>query len=906
MGKWELSGFSDLIRGSFENGGQNLYVSRKGVLQRIWRFDVTNSGYTDIPVANSHDYSEHPALYIVHDPAGEAGVQKVLTQGCNSAAAGDLNNDGFDDLVLCSMHDGHHSDLASYVYFGGSDGITEDRKVDLAAPMGHCVRMGDFNGDGKKELVYLVADGPDQASPTVEKNLRLRLYRMGENGFRMNDFRECPTDMFTFAAADIDGDGICDLYGRRHDGTWCVYWGGQDGFSPDRVTEIGHATDDEKRFNILPSGGGNVGYTEYARPKILTFGGKQYLLFADENEVRFIHMDGRTPDGNDVVFPIPHVQSAAVGHIESADTEDIVFLTVDDLTSEHILVYFGSRGFETPVYDLPCMTPRDVLLYDFSGSGHDDIAVAQGRNTLRHTTESLLFVTGGDGNICTEPRRFVTHNCAEIHAADFDGSGKKQLVLVNQEQSTAYGHIPVYIFLGGPDGYRADRRLEFAGHSAGSIICADVTDNGWPDVIVLQNAEDQPHLKPPADVYFGGPDGFSAVPDQQVAAPLAWGGHLADLDRDGYLDLIAVCGDVVRIFYGGPDGFSDDRMKKMRVMPDLPEGTAVGSLWPALCDLNGNGWLDLVVPCSWLPESVIFWGGPDGFSEERRTLLPVDDALTVRIADLNKNGYPDLVFGSRASYYRNVYQEGSVTIFWGGPDGYSGFRCCVLPSYQSNNITIQDLNNDGWLDIFASSYFNKKERDINSFIYWNDHGHFSLTNRKRIFAHSSSAALACDFNEDGYVDLFVSHHRAYGSHYCDSAIWWNGPDGFSEDRRTWLPTIGPHDMVPNDVGNVMTRGPEEAYTSPAMEAGPFRSIRWEGKIPKKTWVNCQIRTGGSIEELQGKPFIGKDGTEETRFENGEAVPAALIEGAYLQVKLYLGAVNSGNTPRITRIFAEEA
>ena len=104
----------------------------------------------------------------------------------------------------------------------------------------------------------------------------------------------------------------------------------------------------------------------------------------------------------------------------------------------------------------------------------------------------------------------------------------------------------------------------------------------------------------------------------------------------------------------------------------------------------------------------------------------------------------------------------------------------------------------------------------------------------------------------------------------------------------------------------MTRGPEEAYTSPAMEAGPFRSIRWEGTIPKKTWVNCQIRTGGSVEELQGKPFIGQDGTEETRFENGETVPAALIEGAYLQVKLYLGAVNSGNTPRITRIFAEEA
>ncbi len=71
-------------------------------------------------------------------------------------------------------------------------------------------------------------------------------------------------------------------------------------------------------------------------------------------------------------------------------------------------------------------------------------------------------------------------------------------------------------------------------------------------------------------------------------------------------------------------------------------------------------------------------------------------------------------------------------------------------------------------------------------------------------------------------------------------------------------------------------------------------------------MNCQIRTGKSIEELAEKPFIGIDGTENSRFADGEAVPEEYIEGSYLQVKLYLGAVNSGNTPRITKIYAEEA
>lgn len=43
--KWTLKGFADMAKGTFENAGQNLYVSQKGVLQRIWQFDV-NSGST--------------------------------------------------------------------------------------------------------------------------------------------------------------------------------------------------------------------------------------------------------------------------------------------------------------------------------------------------------------------------------------------------------------------------------------------------------------------------------------------------------------------------------------------------------------------------------------------------------------------------------------------------------------------------------------------------------------------------------------------------------------------------------------------------------------------------------------------------------------------------------------------
>ena len=61
MKKWSLSGFEAFSKGTLGNGGQNLYVSAKGVLQRIWQFDVNKDGYVDLLIANSHDYNEHPS-----------------------------------------------------------------------------------------------------------------------------------------------------------------------------------------------------------------------------------------------------------------------------------------------------------------------------------------------------------------------------------------------------------------------------------------------------------------------------------------------------------------------------------------------------------------------------------------------------------------------------------------------------------------------------------------------------------------------------------------------------------------------------------------------------------------------------------------------------------------------------
>ena len=99
---------------------------------------------------------------------------------------------------------------------------------------------------------------------------------------------------------------------------------------------------------------------------------------------------------------------------------------------------------------------------------------------------------------------------------------------------------------------------------------------------------------------------------------------------------------------------------------------------------------------------------------------------------------------------------------------------------------------------------------------------------------------------------------------------------------------------------MLDRKPEETYITPAMDAAAVTCVGWEGEIPKKTWVNCQIRTADTLEDLEQAPFVGSDGTENTRLEKDQQLPAC--KGKLMQVKLFLGAVNSGSSPRITEIY----
>ena len=103
--------------------------------------------------------------------------------------------------------------------------------------------------------------------------------------------------------------------------------------------------------------------------------------------------------------------------------------------------------------------------------------------------------------------------------------------------------------------------------------------------------------------------------------------------------------------------------------------TAAGEIrLVSLSDLNSDGFLDIVFSNSHDNNTqidlFIYWG-VDGFDVGRRTRLPSDGGSAQAIADLNRDGFEDLVV---VNGYNGVKANTNSYIYWGGRGGFDEER----------------------------------------------------------------------------------------------------------------------------------------------------------------------------------------------------------------------------------------
>ena len=882
---WTTEGFEGFRKGTFGNGGQNLYVSRKGVLQRIHQTDLTGNGYVDLVFCNSQNHEEKVPLDVYPDPIKHPERKNQLYIGGSiSGCVVDLNGNGYQDLVVSCIWDGMSKLTNSAIFYGSKEGLTSKYVNYLPTGRATCVTAGDFNGNGKKDLIFISEDD-------------MKIFPQGINGFEaekvsIHEFKDA-VHLTTITSAQKDKPDT--LLIRKKNGSYSIIEASSSGIDISKEKVLLEADED---FVLIKRG--RDCYTQAVKEpeplaQVLQIGEDIYLCaFRKKRTMFYPYRNGTL--GKPIIFECENAFSVAAGDIKSSGKLDLVFACRDKSTGiECSWIYPGSDSGtwnEADRIAIESYNACDVVLHDFSGNGLLDIVISQSHTHESYTSKVLIFSIGkGRDFIDLEVQKLTAHDAYRVFIVN------GQLVINNSRSGSLLGDGDVTIYTGDVDGFDPERKISLSAWGCTDMVCCDFNDDGLPDLALANAAELSPWLDPGSFIYYNTPAGFHHSPDLKLPTVRAHGVVCGDLNHNGYLDLI-FCGfdnKKLKIFYGSGTGFCEKN--SVEIVMEENGKIYKEPRFLALADLNGNGWLDLVVGMVSEYESFVLWGGPDGFSFDNKQVFHVRHACNSKVADLNNNGYPDLIFGGHTQSLDGAH-DAFVYIYWGGADGFSEDRRTLLPCNAVNSLAVADFNNDGLLDLFVASYQDGRLRDIDSYIYWNQ-GEEGFLPHKRLplRTHAVSGNLAADFTGNGWIDLAIANHKVEGNHISYSTVWYNGPDGFDEKKTVNLPSEGIHGMGNVDPGNIMDRSPEEYYISApyrVKKASIIDTVSWEGEIPPRTWVKTAIKTAASEKGLENEQWS-------RWFECGQKIGLKIPPGCFIQYKLVLGAANSVRTPRLRKI-----
>ena len=892
---WVTEGFEAFRRGTFGNAGQNLYVSKAGVLQRVYQYDLDKNGYFDLVFANCQDHHESAPSYVYALDGTRIGT--LPGQGSQSGVVADLNGDGIQDVVVAGFVNLLVPFTSADIYYGQPDGsYNENCHIRLQSPHTKDCRCGRFDGSAKPALVF-----------AMPRYGIVRIYNQSEIGFEWAKYTDLPITADLIAAGDFDGDGFDDLACRKEGSTaTAIYWGGEKGLDVAVKTEVPEVAVAEILDDTEQKGFAAELEEKFPASRLLEtvdWNGRKCFTLSTGKKIVFFAADKARKISRALELPVIMGISAATGDFNADGLADVAIAAQtrdpDDRTWQNSFIWLNSADGFKEGNRIAVRTRSASSVSVMDGMVLFGQCAADGM----YANDALLFTFEG-GRFNPEPKRFQGEDTRRAYLF-CNARGEPRIFLANHFARHANGYDKTYIYWGRQNGYDKNDMTAVPSWCAVDSVSSDLDDDGWVELIVCNNSENSLHLDPGHNVHHFGPNGFDPSKSYTLKTDIGWGAMVADFNRDGYLDVFTVCDhwNGLAMFTGGPGGLkrtkdcilfppSGDDLKPERRLKRMEGGRI---RWPIAVDLNGDGWLDVAVPII-KDRSYVLWGGPDGFDPARRQELAAHFASGVRTADLDKNGYPDIIFGGHTVWASGKEidrqpHHSYVNIYWNGAAGLAESRKCILHADAASNMCVGDFNGDGWLDVFAGSYQSEVNRDVPSFIYWNRKGHFGGMDRQDLVTHSVSGCIAADFNQDGRTDLAVANHKVFGDHKGYSEVWWNGPEGLLPSRTTKLPTCGPHGMSAIEPGNLLTRGPEEYYYSEPYCADSDLTVKGAevtADCPPKTWVKILTRTASTKEALE-------------RAEWREPVGVKVPRGGFLQYRLELGATLSLSTPRVTKV-----
>ncbi|ACT93745.1 FG-GAP-like repeat-containing protein [Dyadobacter fermentans] len=752
--------------------------------------DVNGDGYSDV-VAGAYAYDNSEAnegvAFVFHgSAAGISSTPAIILEanqagaqfGFSVAGAGDVNNDGFSDVVIGApkYSNVEVEEGAAFVYYGSLSGLSQSSVTVLEsgqdnANSGYSVATGgDVNRDGFSDVlvgapffdmgednegVIFVYNGSGTGVANVAVSFGQSNFAGGMLGFSVA------------CAGDVNGDGYSDVIAgalgyedqavSNTTGAAFIYHGSAIGFSFNK--KLWANTDANMGFSV--AGAGDVNGDGYS----------DVVVGANKH---------REDDGAAYVF-----HGSAVG-VNSTIATTLTIVDSDSQMGNSVACAGDVNGdnFSDIIVGAPKFSDGQSLegaafIYQGSLAGVNDVAVSTIQGNQASASMGFSVASAGDVNGDGYSDVFVgaytydlgqtTEGCAFVYHGSAASSATAFKITKEMNQ--------------------ADASFGYSVASAG-----DVNGDGFSDVIVGAPLFDQGEVDEGAVfVFHGSISGLLFVggsfEGNQQGARMGFSVSCAgDMNGDGFSDVIVGApvynnGEANEgaafIFKGDATGVSFGWWQL--ILDADQEDARFGYSVAGTSDVNGDGYSDVIVGAILYDHdqidegaAFVYYGSSQGIDLSPSEPINHDQSGSIMgyavngAGDLNGDGYSDVIV-SAPGYTQTQDGEGIVFVYYGSPTGinYNTSQSFVGNQLQANLGSAVsgagDVNGDGFGDIVigAVGYFNGELNEGAALIY---HGSAAgvgkdptiiLDNNQSDSRMGYAAASAGDVNGDGYSDIIV-------------------------------------------------------------------------------------------------------------------------------------------------------
>jgi hypothetical protein len=880
--------------------------------------DVNGDGYSDVivgaPYYDNGQIDEGRAFLYLGSASGLAASpawtgeseQTNAYFGYSVATAGDVNGDGYSDVVVGALgySNGQTREGRAFVYLGSAAGLAASPAWTAESNQGEAMfgvsvaSAGDVNGDGYSDVIVGAA-GYDNGQ-TDEG--RVYVYLGSPAGPAISPAWTAESDQ-VFAnfgisvapAGDANGDGYSDVIlgasffdnGQTNEGRAFVYLGSAAGLAtaPAWTAESDQAS---AYFGVSVATAGDVNGDGYGD---VIVGAYQYDNGETAEGRVFVYLG--SPAGP-AASPASSAESdqaqaffgysvATAGDVNGDGYSDVIVGAYaydgGDTDEGRAYLYLGSAaGLETiPAWTAESNQTTAILglsvatAGDVNGDGFNDVIVGAPYYDNGQTDEGRAFVYQGSADgLAASPGWTAESDRANAEfgirvatAGDVNGDGYSDVVVGAYRYLNDPGSDGrAFLYLGSPQGLATAPAWTAASDQAGSYFgwsvatTGDVNGDGYSDVIVGAPLYDQLDDEGRVFLYLGSAGGLAASPSWTAGGDQIgdnFGVSVAaagDVNGDGY-------GDVIVGAHGYDGGASNTG--RMYLYLGSAAGLAASPSWTAdggqsgegfgACvasagDVNADGYSDVIGGAPWYSNgqtlegrACLYVGSATGLAVSPSWTVEGDQTSAgfggsvATAGDVNGDGYSDVVVGA-AGYDNGQTDQGRAFSYLGSAAGLAASPGWTVDGSQQGEglggsvATAGDVNADGYSDVIvgASGYPFTDTRKGRAFLYLSSASGLATSaawtaEGDQVGAEFGfSVAAAGDVNGDGYGDVIVGSPERYVEGAGGRAFVYLGNDG----RGGWI--LAPEQRRTNGAAPIALLGASNSPDSFALRVGLERGL----------------------------------------------------------------------------------